>query len=61
MPIAVSALLFILWMAIAYRQYQRGELLLAGVCALVGILLSLYRLKLWQAKQGAKPDDKSPL
>ncbi len=61
MPIVVSALLFVLWMAVAYREYQRGDLLLAGICALVGILLSLYRLKVWQARQGAKRDGQSPL
>ena len=61
MPIVISAVLFVLWMAIAWRQYERGNLLLAGVCALVGVLLSLYRLKLWQARQNAKTNDKSPL
>jgi hypothetical protein len=61
MPIVVSALLFILWMAVAYREYQRGDLLLAGICALVGILLSLYRLKVWQTRQGTRRDDQSPL
>ncbi|MGP8034694.1 MAG: hypothetical protein ACLPQ6_11225 [Steroidobacteraceae bacterium] len=62
MPIVITAVLFCLWMAIAWRQYERGDLLLAGVCALVGVLLSVYRLKLWQARQSAKSnDDKSPL
>ena len=46
MPIAISALLLCLWMAVAWRAYQRGQLLLACVCAVAGILLSLYRLKL---------------
>lgn len=58
MPIAITAVLFLLWMAIAYRQYQRGDLLLAGVCVLVGVLLSVYRLKAWQSRQGVKPEDK---
>lgn len=58
MPIAVSAVLFFLWMAIAWRQYQRGEMLLAGVCVLIGVLLSVYRLKLWQARQKARSEDK---
>jgi hypothetical protein len=61
MPIAITAVLFFLWMAIAWRQYQRGDLLLAGVCALVGVLLSVYRLKLWQTRQSAKSNDKSPM
>ena len=61
MPIAITAVLFLLWMAIAWRQYERGEPLLAGVCALIGVLLSVYRLKLWQARQSARTNDKSPL
>ena len=59
MPIALTAVLFCLWMAIAYRQYQRGDLLLAGVCLLVGVLLAVYRLKLWQSRQSDKANDKS--
>ena len=58
MPIAISALLLCLWMAVAWRAYQRGQLMLACVCALAGILLSLYRLKLWRARQKARADDK---
>ena len=59
MPVAITAVLFFLWMAIAYRQYQRGDLLLAGVCVLVGVLLSVYRLKVWKARQSSRPDDPS--
>jgi len=59
MPVAITAVLFLLWMAIAWRQYERGEPLLAGVCALIGVLLSVYRLKLWQARQNARSNDKS--
>ena len=58
MPFAITAVLFLLWMAIAYRQYQRGELVLAGVCVLIGVLLSVFRLKLWQARQNTKANDK---
>ena len=60
MPIAISAALFLLWMAIAWRQYERGEPLLAGVCALIGVLLPVARLKLWQARQKARSQDQSP-
>jgi hypothetical protein len=59
MPVIVSAVLFLLWMAIAWRQYQRGDLLLAAVCALVGALLAVYRLKLWRARQSARTRDES--
>ena len=61
MPFAISAVLFVFWMAIAYREYQRGDLLLAGVFALVGIVLTVYRIRLWQAKQDQKANDKSPI
>lgn len=61
MPFAISAVLFVFWMAVAYRQYQRGDLLLAGVFALVGIALTVYRIRLWQAKQSQKTQDKSPI
>jgi hypothetical protein len=57
MPIIITAVLC-LWLLIAWRQYERGDLLLAGVCALVGILLALYRWKVWQARQNAKTNDK---
>jgi len=60
MPIAISVLLLCLWMAVAWRAYQHGQLLLAGVCAVAGILLSFYRLKLWRARQKARTDDPPP-
>ena len=60
MPIAISVLLLCLWIAVAWRAYQRGQLLLACVCVLAGILLSLYRLKLWWARQRARAHDQPP-
>ena len=53
MPIAISALLLCLWLAIAWRLLQRGEPLLACLCAAIGILLALYRLRLWRMRQGS--------
>ena len=61
MPFAISALLFVLWMLVAYRAYQRGNLLLAGVFALVGVVLTVYRIRLSQAKQAERANDESPL
>jgi len=61
MPLAISAVLFAFWMVIAYREYKRGDLLLAGVFALVGIVLTVYRIRLYQAKQAEKANDKSPI
>jgi hypothetical protein len=36
-------------MLIAPREYERGDLLLAGVVALVGVVLTVYRIRLWQS------------
>ena len=60
MPLAIGALWLLVWLAIAWRQYERGEPRLAGVCVLVGVLLALFRLKLWQARQKARSSDRSP-
>ena len=45
MPQAVSLVLLIFWLALAYRSYQRGEMLFAGIFLLVGIVLTVYRLR----------------
>ena len=61
MPFAISAGLFVFWMVIAYREYERGDLLLASVFALVGVVLTVYRIRLWRAKQASRTNDKSPV
>jgi hypothetical protein len=43
MPLAVAAVLFVFWIAMAYRAYERGDVLMAGVFALVGIVMTVYR------------------
>lgn len=48
MPIAVTAVLFLFWMVMSFRAFQRGDLLMAGVFALVGIVLSAYRVNVAQ-------------
>ena len=48
MPIAVIFVLFIFWIVMAYRAFERGDMLLAGVFALVGIVLSAYRYSVIQ-------------
>ena len=57
MPIAISALLLCLWLAVAWRLLQRGERRLACLCAVIGILLALYRLRLWRARQTSSRDE----
>jgi len=43
MPVAVTFVLLAFWMVLAYRAYQRGDLLLAGVFVAVGVVLTVYR------------------
>jgi hypothetical protein len=45
MPVAVALILLVFWSALAYRAFQRGDLLLAGVFVAVGIALTIYRLR----------------
>jgi hypothetical protein len=45
MPIALTFVLLVFWLALAYRSFQRGDMLLAGVFLLVGVMLSVYRLR----------------
>jgi hypothetical protein len=60
MPIAISALLLCLWLAVAWRLLQRGEPVLACLCAVIGILLALYRLRLWRARQSGDTQNDPP-
>ena len=56
MPIAVTLALLVFWVVIAYRQYQRGDMVLAGVFLFVGIALTIYRLRQAQSRrQGMTP------
>jgi hypothetical protein len=45
MKIAVIAILFVFWMVMAFIQFQRGDMALAGLFVLVGIALTIYRLR----------------
>jgi hypothetical protein len=44
-PVALTLVLLVFWLAMAYRSLQRGDLLLAGVFLAVGVALTLYRLR----------------
>lgn len=56
MPVAVTFVLFLFWIVLAYREFQRGDMLLAGVFLLVGVVLTVYRYRAAQkrAAQTAK-------
>jgi hypothetical protein len=45
MPVALTVVLLVFWLAMAYRAFQRGDMLLTTVFLLVGIVLSVYRLR----------------
>jgi hypothetical protein len=53
MPIALTLALLVFWLALAYRSFQRGDMLFAGVFLLVGIALSVYRLRGVTRSRGA--------
>ena len=66
MPIAVTLILLLFWLALAYRQYQRGDVVLAGIFLLVGVVLTVYRVRQAQSRgqgitagtgQDSKPQD----
>jgi hypothetical protein len=56
MPIAVTVALFIFWIFLAYRAFERGDMMMAGVYLLVGIALTAYR---YSAAQKAKSQSSS--
>jgi len=45
MPVVVTFVLFLFWIVLAYRQFQRGDMLLAGIFLLVGVVLTVYRYR----------------
>jgi len=50
MPIAVTLALLLFWVVIAYRQFQRGDMVLAGIFLFVGIALTIYRIRQVQSR-----------
>jgi len=44
MKIGIIVILAVFWVAMAYREFQRGDMMLAGVFILVGAALTIYRL-----------------
>jgi hypothetical protein len=52
MRMAIAVVMLIIWIAIAYREYQRGETRLAAAFLLIGIALTVYRYRI--AKKSAE-------
>ncbi len=55
MPKLIAAVMFVFWVAIAYREFQRGEPRLAAAFLIGGIVLTVYRYRL--AKKSAAAAD----
>ena len=53
MPIAVTLILLLFWLAIAYREYQRGDMALAAIFLVVGVVLTVYRIRQAQSRSQA--------
>ena len=45
MKYGVIIALAIFWIVMAYRQFERGDMVLGGVFVLAGIALTVYRLQ----------------
>lgn len=45
MKIAIIVALAIFWIVMAYRQFERGDMVMAGVFVLAGTALTVYRLR----------------
>jgi hypothetical protein len=48
MKLVVILALCIFWITMAYREYQRGDMMLAGVFLVVGIALTASRISRWR-------------
>jgi hypothetical protein len=57
---AVSLVLLFVWLALAYRSYERGDMLFAGVFLLVGIVLTVYRLRGVKSASSSPADPTKP-
>jgi hypothetical protein len=55
MRMVIAVVMLIIWVAIAYREYQRGETRLAAAFLLIGIALTVYRYRI--AKKSADSAD----
>jgi hypothetical protein len=50
MPIGVVVVLLIFWIFMAYRAFERGDMMMAVVFLIVGIALTFYRMRTRQSK-----------
>ena len=45
MKMVVIAVLCVFWLAMAYRQFQHGDMMMAGIFLVIGVTLTAYRLR----------------
>jgi hypothetical protein len=45
MGLPVTLILLAVWLVLAYRAWQRGDLMLAGVLLAAGVILTLFRMR----------------
>lgn len=45
MRLVIIVILAVFWIALAYREYSRGNMAMAGVFLLAGSALTVYRLR----------------
>jgi hypothetical protein len=50
MRVVVSLTLLLFWLFLAYRRYEHGDMPLAGLFVLIGVVLTIYRLRTPQAR-----------
>jgi hypothetical protein len=58
MPPALTFVLLLFWLAMAYRSLERGDLMLATVFLAVGIVLTVYRLRAPTGGRSSSTPDK---
>ena len=44
MRTGIVVALLVFWIALAYREFQSGDMVMAGVFLGIGVLLTVYRL-----------------
>ena len=54
MGLAVTLVLAVFWLVLAWRQFQRGDTTLAAVFLVVGVVLTVYRLRRLSAGSGPR-------
>jgi hypothetical protein len=50
MPIGVVVILLIFWIFMAYRAFERGDIMMAVIFLAVGVALTFYRMRARQPK-----------